>query len=102
MQKELNAYAGKRVLITGHTGFKGSWLCEWLLGLGAEVWGFSLPPPTDPALFELLDLAGRIKRHRIGDIRDADEVVRAVRLCRPHYVIHLAAQSTVRAGYADP
>ena len=62
-------YAGKRVLVTGHTGFKGSWLCEWLLGLGAKVTGYSLPPPAPPALFEQLGLAGRL-RHIVGDIRD--------------------------------
>jgi len=95
------AYRGKRVLITGHTGFKGAWLSEWLLGLGAEVWGFSLPPPTRPALFEQLGLASRLK-HQLGDVRDAAAVCDCVRACRPDYVFHLAAQSLVRAAYADP
>ncbi|MEI7776458.1 MAG: NAD-dependent epimerase/dehydratase family protein, partial [Verrucomicrobiota bacterium] len=60
-----NHYQGKRVLVTGHTGFKGSWLCEWLLALGAEVHGFALQPPTNPSLFDQLELGGRIARHHI-------------------------------------
>ena len=71
------AYAGKKVFVTGHTGFKGSWLCEWLLGLGAEVTGFSLPPPTQPALFDQLGLAARL-RHQLGDIRDRAALGRAL------------------------
>ena len=94
-------YAGKRVLVTGHTGFKGSWLCEWLLGLGAEVTGYSLPPPTQPALFEQLGLAGRL-RHIIGDIRDLPGLSRALREARPDFVFHLAAQPLVRDSYANP
>ena len=94
-------YAGKRVLVTGHTGFKGSWLCEWLLGLGAKVTGYSLSPPTQPALFEQLGLAGRL-RHIIGDIRDLPGLSRALRKARPDYVFHLAAQPLVRDSYANP
>jgi CDP-glucose 4,6-dehydratase len=96
-----SAFAGKRVFITGHTGFKGSWLSEWLLGLGAEVWGYSLPPPTQPALFEQLKLAGRL-RHEIGDVRDQAALARTVRACGPHFVFHLAAQPIVRAAYTQP
>jgi len=95
------AFTGKRVFLTGHTGFKGSWLSEWLLGVGAEVWGYSLPPPTQPALFEQLRLAARL-RHEIGDVRDADSLARALRACRPQFVFHLAAQPIVRAAYAQP
>jgi len=94
-------YHGKRVFITGHTGFKGAWLTEWLLMLGARVHGYALQPPTDPSLFEQLDLAGRME-HQIADIRDADELAKAVREFRPHFVFHLAAQSLVRLSYERP
>src|SRR5258708_2280469 len=95
------AFAGKRVLVTGHTGFKGSWLCEWLLALGADVTGFALPPPTEPALFDQLGLTGRLKDRR-GDIRDFAAVRGAVDAARPDFVFHLAAQSLVRLSYAQP
>lgn len=95
-------FRGKRVFVTGHTGFKGSWLCEWLLLLGAEVWGYSLPPPTTPALFQQLQLGKRIHRHETGDIRDEQELARAVRESRPDFVFHLAAQPLVRASYEQP
>ncbi len=95
------AFAGKRVLVTGHTGFKGSWLCEWLLALGAEVTGLALPPATTPALFDELGLAGRMKDRR-GDIRDLATVRAAVEAARPDFVFHLAAQPLVRLSYAQP
>jgi CDP-glucose 4,6-dehydratase len=95
------SYTGKRVLVTGHTGFKGSWLCEWLLGLGAEVTGYSLQPPTQPALFEQLGLAARL-RHIVGDIRDLSGLSRASTEARPDFVFHLAAQPLVRDSYASP
>lgn len=94
-------YAGKRVLVTGHTGFKGAWLSEWLLQLGAEVTGLALPPPTSPALFDQLGLASRLN-HLTGDIRDAALVARVVRETKPQFVFHLAAQSLVRHSYAHP
>lgn len=94
-------YRGKRVLVTGHTGFKGAWLCEWLLALGADVTGFSLPPPTQPALFDQLGLAGRL-RHVVGDIRDLDHVKRVVTETQPDFVFHLAAQPLVRLSYEQP
>ncbi len=97
----LKAYRGKRVFLTGHTGFKGSWLSEWLLSLGAEVTGYSLRPPTDPALFEQLGLAARI-RHIEADIRDLDRLTRAVADAQPEFVFHLAAQPLVRESYAQP
>jgi len=97
-----NHYNGKRVLVTGHTGFKGSWLCEWLLALGAEVHGFALQPPTNPSLFEQLELSKRIARHRIGDVRDAEALRDFVSETRADYVFHLAAQPLVRLSYEQP
>lgn len=93
---------GKRVLVTGHTGFKGAWLCEWLLSLEAEVWGYSLPPPTEPSLFAQLDLGRRIRHHQIGDIGDAVALKAAVIRAQPDFVFHLAAQPLVRQSYATP
>ncbi len=98
----LDAYKGKRVLVTGHTGFKGAWLCEWLLALGAEVHGYALEPPTRPSLFKQLKLAKRIKSHTIGDVRDLDSLVRTIRRVRPDFIFHLAAQPLVRLSYEKP
>ena len=95
-------YKNKKVLVTGHTGFKGSWLCEWLLALGAEVHGLALPPPTKPSLFNQLRLAKRIKSHTIGDIRDLATVRGVMRRVRPDFVFHLAAQPLVRLSYEKP
>lgn len=95
------AFAGRRVLVTGHTGFKGSWLCEWLLQLGADVVGLGLPPNTQPALFDQLRLADRI--HSVfADVRNADSVMRLAAESRPDYVFHLAAQPLVRRSYREP
>lgn len=92
-------YRERRVLVTGHTGFKGSWLALWLQELGAEVFGFAQRPPTDPNHFELLDLA---LRSELGDIRDAAHVERFVREVKPEIVFHLAAQPLVRRSYQQP
>lgn len=94
-------YAGKRVLLTGHTGFKGAWLAEWLLSLGAEVTGFALPPPTTPSLFDQLGLAKRL-RHIEGDVRDLAAVRAVIEEARPDFVFHLAAQPLVRLSYEQP
>jgi CDP-glucose 4,6-dehydratase len=94
-------YRGKKVFVTGHTGFKGSWLCEWLLLLGAQVSGYSLAPPTDPSLFDQLGLQERVD-HRIRDVRDRDALKSAIREIQPDVVFHLAAQSLVRQAYAKP
>jgi CDP-glucose 4,6-dehydratase len=94
------AYAGRRVLVTGHTGFKGGWLCEWLLGLGAEIHGFALPPES-PSLFTALDLERRM-RHHIVDIRDASALHAKIGALRPEFVFHLAAQPLVRLSYREP
>lgn len=94
-------YRGKRVLVTGHTGFKGAWLAEWLLSLGAEVTGFSLPPPTTPSLFDQLGLAKRLT-HIEGDVRDLGAVRAALAVAKPDFVFHLAAQPLVRLSYEQP
>ena len=96
------AYKDKRVFITGHTGFKGSWLCEMLLMAGAEVYGYALKPPTKPSLFAQLKLAKRIKSHVIGDVRDLKSLTAAIRAAKPDYVFHLAAQPLVRESYRVP
>ena len=96
-----DTYRNKRVLITGHTGFKGAWLAEWLLDLGAEVTGFALPPSTDPSLFEQLGLQNRLN-HIIGDVRDLTTLTHAVESARPDFIFHLAAQPLVRLSYEQP
>ena len=105
MKRDIEAftcYQGRRVLVTGHTGFKGSWLCEWLLALGAEVHGFALEPPTRPSLFNQLKLAKRIASHMVGDVRDLPALVRTMRRVKPDFVFHLAAQPLVRLSYEKP
>jgi CDP-glucose 4,6-dehydratase len=102
-------WKGRRVLLTGHTGFKGSWLSLWLLRLGAEVWGYALAPETERALF--LDLRldvvgagewGHRWHHGLGDLGDRETLKRRVSEAQPEVVIHLAAQALVRRSYADP
>jgi CDP-glucose 4,6-dehydratase len=95
------AFANKVVWLSGHTGFKGSWLAEWLLGLGAKVHGFALPPPTSPSLFDQLGLAHRMSSE-IGDVRDLSAVERSIQAAQPDYVFHLAAQPLVREAYVSP
>ena len=95
------AYRGKTVFVTGHTGFKGSWLCLWLEQLGARVVGFSLAPPTEPSLFEQAGIAAGIDHH-IGDVRDAAALSAALAAARPDFVFHLAAQPLVIDSYAAP
>ena len=95
------AFSGKKVFVTGHTGFKGSWLSEWLLQLGAIVHGYALSPETTPALFDQLGLAGRLE-HQVADIRDAEAVKKSIHDFRPDFVIHMAAQPLVRRSYAIP
>lgn len=94
--------AGRRVLVTGHTGFKGAWLCEWLLTLGAEVHGLALDPLPGQELFEELRLPSRLAGDRRADIRKPAAVATAVREVRPEIVLHLAAQPIVRRSYREP
>ncbi len=95
-------WKGRRVLLTGHTGFKGSWLAWWLHEMGARVYGLALAPSTEPALFSLLGLDSALEVHRLADIRDAATVTSAVHECSPEVVLHLAAQALVRSSYGDP
>ena len=87
--------------MTGHTGFKGSWLSEWLLGMGAIVHGYALTPDTNPSLFEQLGLSERME-HEIADIRDAESVRKSIHAFQPDFIFHLAAQPLVRRSYAIP
>jgi CDP-glucose 4,6-dehydratase len=101
MKPERSFWSGKRVLLTGHTGFKGSWLALWLSRLGAKVTGVSLPPATAPNLFTLARLNELIDS-RYADIRDTDQLSRIVQEAAPNIVFHLAAQALVRASYHQP
>lgn len=101
MMLDLEFYKGKRVFVTGHTGFKGSWLCKILAMAGAEVTGYSLDPPTDPSLFEIAE-TGRDMTNVTGDISDYEKLKAAFDKARPEIVMHLAAQPIVRDSYKDP
>lgn len=92
----------KRVFITGHTGFKGSWLSLWLQALGAEVHGYALTPPTQPNMFTVADVEKGMTSSTIADIRDAERLLAAMQAARPDIVFHLAAQPLVRYSYAQP
>jgi len=94
-------WQGRKVFLTGHTGFKGSWMSVWLNALGAKVTGFSLDPPTQPNLFEQAGV-GEFVDSRYGDIRNFEDLKTALSDCGPDVVIHMAAQSVVRRGYEDP
>lgn len=96
-----NAYNGKRIFITGHTGFKGSWLTAWLTSLGTTIAGFSLDVPSTPSHFEAIGLGKHIKDLR-GDVRNRDAVKKAILEFQPDIVFHLAAQALVRRSYGDP
>lgn len=101
---EVNAYfwSGKRVFLTGHTGFKGGWLTVWLSSMGAKVIGFSLPPSTNPSLFEIARVDALCEKSYIKDIRNLDELCNAMQSAKPDIVIHMAAQPLVRYSYINP
>jgi CDP-glucose 4,6-dehydratase len=96
-----DSYRGRNVFVTGHTGFKGSWLAEWLTSLGAKVTGYALDPPTEPSLFEALGLAARV-HHVVSDVRDHGRLATEMRAAEPAIVFHLAALAIVRRAYAEP
>jgi len=95
------SWSRRRVFITGHTGFKGSWLVQWLSHWGAEIRGYSLEPDTDPSMFRVLGLARQCD-HIVGDVRDADRLAKALADFDPEIVFHMAAQSLVRRSYREP
>ena len=97
-----DAYAGKRVFLTGHTGFKGGWLALWLADLGAEVTGYALAPDTDPSLFVAAGVAGACRSSVVADVRDRARLAQALADAQPDFVFHLAAQPLVRLSYREP
>ena len=101
MEFDITFYKGKRVFVTGHTGFKGSWLCKMLLNAGAVVTGYSLNPPTKPSLFEIAGIKNDINSI-IGDIRDIENLKKTFDAVQPEIVLHLAAQPIVRDSYKNP
>ena len=101
MEFDLSFYQGKKVFVTGHTGFKGSWLCRMLAGAGASVTGFSLEPPTEPSLFRIAGIENDV-RSVIGDVREMAALKAAFDEAQPEIVLHLAAQPIVRESYRNP
>jgi CDP-glucose 4,6-dehydratase len=94
-------YAGKKVLVTGNTGFKGAWLTTWLLDLGADVYGYSIDIPTNPSMYEELKLAERL-HHTSGDVREKEKLNERVQKIKPDFIFHLAAQAIVSTSYSNP
>jgi len=99
---DANFWVGKKVFVTGHTGFKGGWLCLWLKGLGAKVFGYALSPPTTPSFFDVCGIEQLLDGHTIGDIRDLGTLKSAMASVMPDIVFHLAAQPLVRRSYNAP
>jgi len=100
-QTDTAFWQGKRVFLTGHTGFKGSWLSLWLQSMGAVVRGFALPAPTEPALFHVARVAEGME-HCVGDIRDFSAVQSQISAFQPEIILHMAAQPLVRLSYQQP
>lgn len=98
----MSFWQGRKVFITGHTGFKGGWLALWLNSMGAEVHGYALQPPTSPNLFDAADIKSCLNTHTIADIRDLASLKEAINNAKPDIVFHLAAQPLVRQSYNDP
>ena len=96
-----NFYKGKKVVVTGHTGFKGSWMCNWLVSLGAEVSGISDNIPTSPSLFQITDLEKRIDHHTC-DVTDSEAFKALLNKISPDVIFHLAAQAIVSTSYENP
>jgi CDP-glucose 4,6-dehydratase len=96
-----NIYEGKKVLITGNTGFKGCWLTTWLISLGADVYGYSIDIPTEPSMFKVLDLESKIQ-NKFGDIRSKNDLASFITKIEPDFIFHLAAQAIVSKSYDDP
>ena len=94
-------FKDKKVLITGNTGFKGTWLSTWLLTMGADVYGYSISIPTNPSMYETLKLGEKIHQH-FGDIRNKEEFNAYVREVKPDFIFHLAAQALVLTSYREP
>jgi CDP-glucose 4,6-dehydratase len=101
LREVLSAYKDKKVMITGHTGFKGSWFSLWLAKADANVYGYSMPPPSNPAMFDMLQLKD-IVQHQVADIRDFEQLSKSIFRIRPDIIFHFAAQSLVGQGYASP
>ncbi|MEO1087378.1 MAG: CDP-glucose 4,6-dehydratase [Acidobacteriota bacterium] len=101
IEQRRRAWRGRRVVVTGHTGFKGAWLSLWLQRLGAEVTGYALAPPSNPSLFDLAGVAEGMRSVR-GDVRDLDALLKVFREVKPEVVLHLGAQALVRPGYEQP
>jgi CDP-glucose 4,6-dehydratase len=97
-----NFWSGKKVFLTGHTGFKGSWLSLWLSELAAKVYGFALEPATKPSFFDVSKIEKLLTKHTHGDIRDSQTLIGALQEAEPEIVIHMAAQPLVRESYQDP
>ena len=102
LQINRDFWRGKRVFLTGHTGFKGGWLSLWLADLGAEVHGYALAPPSEPNFFTVAGVETRLGSHTLADIRTFDALAHAMQAARPDVVLHLAAQPLVRYSYAEP